>query len=73
MVQMKVMNSTICFLAVFFLYIPHGSDESYVTTSKFIKQSKLYIPHGSDESGDSKKSQNRTVWIFISHMVQMKG
>jgi len=54
-----------------FLYIPHGSDESWYKAHLRKFRIKLYIPHGSDE---------RTALVdytglkdsFISHMVQMK-
>ena len=31
------------------LYIPHGSDESYISITTDDKSTRLYIPHGSDE------------------------
>jgi len=53
------------------LYIPHGSDESetLVTVVFYIKS--LYIPHGSDESVSGSATPDE-IFIFISHMVQMK-
>jgi len=53
------------------LYIPHGSDESYLSCRKDGISKQLYIPHGSDES-DEEKTTNNVLFIFISHMVQMK-
>jgi len=34
------------------LYIPHGSDESFINVIRNKNMKMLYIPHGSDESLD---------------------
>ena len=54
-----------------FLYIPHGSDESDVSSCKSLLQTFLYIPHGSDERKEVIKIIDKYL-DFISHMVQMK-
>ena len=54
-----------------FLYIPHGSDESFITVFSFLWLGHLYIPHGSDESVNKPSGADYFIF-FISHMVQMK-
>ena len=54
------------------LYIPHGSDERGSGSYGYIYVSGLYIPHGSDESEYWFKP-DVIEYLFISHMVQMKG
>jgi len=55
------------------LYIPHGSDESFLSLDVKSSESELYIPHGSDESVLWATASWYSCYSFISHMVQMKG
>ena len=72
MVQMKASWDSCCYDFCTDLYIPHGSDESYMLKPRHCWMQPLYIPHGSDES-IPQDIMSRTLQSFISHMVQMKG
>ena len=49
MVQMKVSMRYADKVPADDLYIPHGSDESYILNINIYRFIILYIPHGSDE------------------------
>ncbi len=55
----------------YYLYIPHGSDETCSMQLSNVGGVKLYIPHGSDETEVPNNVKSITEY-FISHMVQMK-
>ena len=54
-----------------YLYIPHGSDESYRVECQSLKLS-TFISHMVQMKVDLTQSEQTPSEIFISHMVQMK-
>ena len=59
------------FLKVFifysFIYIPHGSDETYQGKSPLLGCLRIYIPHGSDETKPSNFKFDLLNTIYIPH------
>ena len=53
------------------LYIPHGSDNTWVFSDPKTAHDSLYIPHGSDNTGTIYISLLYPTLFFISHMVQI--
>ena len=50
-----------------YLYIPHGSDESWYKAHLRKFKIKLYIPHGSDESRNTVYKTYRLCDLYIPH------
>ncbi|ACI20987.1 hypothetical protein THEYE_A2018 [Thermodesulfovibrio yellowstonii DSM 11347] len=72
MVQMKLERNQKKKLYTYFLYIPHGSDETMKKKLDIGQLDLLYIPHGSDETRGMCLREQLKIPAFISHMVQMK-
>ena len=66
MVQMKAIEIQY-FKVVFWLYIPHGSDERAISSPLFPRGRGLYIPHGSDERLKDNVQCNWFSRLYIPH------